>query len=307
MNNRDDLFHPENVNEQIEHLRGIQDLQQRDITPGAPTIAALERIYKDDEALLQRAWARLAQVEAVTRTQGNRTNIVDLHHYRGENTMQETTFATETSNPTPPPSAAFSRPSESLHRPRRGWQGMIGLLAAVLVCIMLVGSFALVLTASRNHTANTAVGNSNSTRTTAWASKMILVKQTAQKVVNSKGGHWVTAYVLLLEDLVVTKSTTKFTVSYFIREEGKPRPLILKLQTVNINGQQQSIRGTEGTIEESTTHGSTHISVNGGLDLHQSLPAQSGFWKVQMSLLAESGPGSLSPLLTGTFTFTVPA
>lgn len=170
MDNRTDLFHPESVNDQVGHLARIQDSWQRDITPGAPTIAALQSIYTEDEAMLERAWARLASAEAATQSSGGMTNSVDRHYYRGENTIQETHFSAETSGPVMPSSPTFVRPP---HRPRWGRRHVIGLLAAVLVCVTLIGSLSLVLTVSRSQTASISA-DSHSTTATAQISTPIV-------------------------------------------------------------------------------------------------------------------------------------
>lgn len=155
MDNCDDLFHPESVNEQVEQLLRTQDAQQGDIPPGAATLAALQRIYQEDEALLERAWARIARVEAATQTSGNVTSIVDMNHHRGKSTMYETDFSSETSGSQMP---SLPLPVHSSKRPgqarARVWR-TFSLLAAALAVAVIVGSMLLVIGASRNRSTAT--------------------------------------------------------------------------------------------------------------------------------------------------------
>jgi WD40 repeat protein len=166
MDNRNDLFHPERVDEQVEHLARIQDPQQQDGMPGAPIIAALQCIYKEDEAILEHAWARLASVEAATHTPGNMRRHGDRHHYRDESTMQETHFSHETSGPVMPSSPTFVRPPERPRHPRqRRWRA-ISLIAATLTIVVIVGSMLLVINAvHQRQTNNTTVTSSQKTAT----------------------------------------------------------------------------------------------------------------------------------------------
>lgn len=170
MDNRNDLFHPESVNEQIEHLARIQSPQQQDGMPGAPTIAALQRIYKEDEAILERAWARLASgVEVTTQTPGMMTPRVDIHHYRGESTMQDTNFSRETSGPIMPSSPPFAHPSERPRHPRQRRWRTLSLIAATLTVVALVSSMLLVINAAHQRqttsTTNTIVTSRQKTAT----------------------------------------------------------------------------------------------------------------------------------------------
>jgi hypothetical protein len=157
MDNQNDLFHPESVNEQVEQLLCTQD-EQRESAPGAATVAALKRIYQEDEALLQRAWARFVSVEAATQTSGNVANVVNMDHHRGKSTMHETDFSSGTSGSVMPASPLPIHLSERPRQPRSHVWRTLSLLAATLAAAVTVGSMLLVIGVSRNRV--TSLGSS---------------------------------------------------------------------------------------------------------------------------------------------------
>ncbi len=140
--NLDDFFHPEFVNEQVEQLAGIQDAQQQATIPGAPTIAALQSIYKDDEAVLERAWTRIASAEAASQTPGETLTTVDMHYYEGARTMQERDFSPRV-GVLASSSPDLVHPLQHPRRTRRRVWSTIGLVAALTIILVNVLAWGL--------------------------------------------------------------------------------------------------------------------------------------------------------------------
>lgn len=148
MNNHADLFYPERVDEQVEHLARLQDQQQQASTPGAPTIAALQSIYKEDEAILANAWSRLAKLEAATQPSGNTNQQIVKDGRRGESIMHKTEFAPETDGSIMPFFPTTVRPQ----RPRlRRWRAA-SLIAATLTAAVIASTMIWIINAGQHKT-----------------------------------------------------------------------------------------------------------------------------------------------------------
>ncbi|HET8843610.1 MAG TPA: PQQ-binding-like beta-propeller repeat protein, partial [Ktedonobacteraceae bacterium] len=133
--NRNDLFQPENIDEQIEQLTHIQDQQQLNMTPGAPTISELQRIYKENEEILENAWERIASLANATQTQRSLINDANKHSYQSDNTMQRTGSSAR--------SGALISPFLAATKPRR-WR-IASMIAATLTILTLIGSMLWVI------------------------------------------------------------------------------------------------------------------------------------------------------------------
>lgn len=129
MDNRDGLFQPESVNEQIEQLLFSQDpVQQRSI-PGARTVAELQDVYRENASILENAWTRIA--DHTTPQQGTGTPV-QITGYQETPRRQKRTHAAGT-----PLSLPQSRPR---HR-RRVLE--LSLVAAVILTTIIGWGFFL--------------------------------------------------------------------------------------------------------------------------------------------------------------------
>ena len=161
MTNHDELFQPEHVDEHVEQLARIQDPRQQGNMPGARTIAALQRIYQEDEAILERAWARLASVEVATSVPRSKRPSMDTPSLRGENTVQPPNFSRGTNDTVMPVAPPVTRPPERPpHLPQR-WSTRLSALAAAVLLVGLVGGLVTGLILVRHGGSNTGAAPSS--------------------------------------------------------------------------------------------------------------------------------------------------
>src|SRR5262245_47446269 len=94
------VFNPEQINEQITYLAGIQDPQVQDATPGARTISELRRVSAENEAILDRVRVRLARQEAAGEARKEEHRVIGLFQSsrKKEDPMQEHTNSREMSS-----------------------------------------------------------------------------------------------------------------------------------------------------------------------------------------------------------------
>ncbi len=153
MSNQGDFFTPEEVDEQIDQVSRLRAGEQAD----AQAMAYLRSFYgqsaRQEQEALDRIWKRIADAAPSFATRRN---------FRPQHTSEESTSMqnqpTLFSNQMPPRSG------------RTLWQ-RLGLLAAVVVLVALVGSLALVFYATRQNNSGPASGgpppNSSSSSPTA--------------------------------------------------------------------------------------------------------------------------------------------
>lgn len=142
MNHQDDLFQPESVNEQIVDLMRIQDVRQQQATPGASTIAALQIIYTEDTALLERAWSRIARAEYEARKQQfsePATPSIEQRPFLEEKSMQEIDTPTRKNTLASSPVSINSKRTRSSQQPY-SW-ALIGLAAAIFFVLANIVAF----------------------------------------------------------------------------------------------------------------------------------------------------------------------
>jgi len=128
------------------------------------------------------------------------------------------------------------------------------------------------------------------------ASKTVTVKQTA----TNKG------YTLTLNQLVLTGSTTTFALTATYQPLQKTYVTNFEIQAITINGQNQQLTFPGGPGVGPGV--GTATSLTGSCSFYQSWLDQPGSWTVTVVLVKEKQvTGSVpSPVVTGTFTFTVP-
>lgn len=195
MDNRANLFYPESVNEQVKQLMGIQDQQQRESTPGAPTIAALQSIYKEDEAILEHAWLRLANLKTATPPSENTTQAVERHANRGENSMAPITYTPEVGDHTTPSVPTPMRPTK---RPRQHRWRAIGLIAATLTAMVIASSTLWIINARQSGT--TSTGTPKKTPVAVSTDAIYEGSQDGLLRVNPKTGKVIWSYQLPTQD-----------------------------------------------------------------------------------------------------------
>lgn len=125
------------------------------------------------------------------------------------------------------------------------------------------------------------------------ASKTVTVRQTA----TNKG------YTLTLNQLVLTGSTTTFALTATYQPLQKIYVTNFEIQAITINGQNQQLTYPTGPGAGTAT------SFTESCSFYQSWLDQPGSWTVTVVLMKEKQvTGAVpSPVVTGTFTFTVPA
>lgn len=123
-------------------------------------------------------------------------------------------------------------------------------------------------------------------------SKTVSIKQT----VTSKGN------VLTLDHIVLTGSTTGFAITYKLQKPNGV-DVLMKVTAITINGQQQA----EGAGWSGNFGDNGKGEMSGQMNFYQSFLDQPGSWTVEISLVKFEPAATPSPLVTGTFTFNVPA
>lgn len=141
------IFEPEQIDEQIDYLTGIRDTRTRDEIPGAPTIAALRRLAAENETILEHVWQQLAHHEESWRMLEDQGKPVDLALTRQR---KDETMSTTDAMPQLNTLDAEQRPT-SRHRRR------LFALVAALLAIVIIGSFATIL--SLTHTSTPSTGS----------------------------------------------------------------------------------------------------------------------------------------------------
>jgi len=124
--NYDDPFTPETIEEQIDqHTFSPSHLP---LSPNARVIQGLQAHYEEDQRSAARMWERLAQ--QVSELESDATPPVPLQkqQIKGTHHMQQ-----------------LSSPTAEHPRARRALQSRLGLLVAVIIAVLLVGSLATVL------------------------------------------------------------------------------------------------------------------------------------------------------------------
>lgn len=146
-----DLFLPERIDEQITYLASIRDAQRKGIS-GAPTVAALQNIYKDDEGILERAWARI--IEADSQPPRETMTIVPIDQNQGAGTMQESEiFAGGTISPE---RTRYGQPAKRIRH--RVWS-VLGLVAAVTIVLVNIFAWGSLRQTHQNAPNNKISGN----------------------------------------------------------------------------------------------------------------------------------------------------
>src|SRR5258708_5785545 len=152
MDHRDETFSPETVDEQIEQfLRTSQPSEQMDTSP-AQMVQMLQGMYEENPRL-SKVWKRLAEHSPAEQTS---------EELEEKQTLGSTivSFPQERINFMPTQTRLPESPSP---RKRGSFQRLLGLLVAVIVTIVLIGSLALVL--STRHQSTTTGSGIQSTAT----------------------------------------------------------------------------------------------------------------------------------------------
>jgi len=148
MNTNDDQFTPDNVDEQIHHLTQVQH-DQFPTTPGTRLIRELHSLYQEDARIAERVWNRLETYAAPDERITENKHLVERRrsHPERKQLMSNTAFNSLTKG--------------SLYQ-------RLGMLAATLFLVLLVGSMAFVFNAARHNKithqtphAQTGVGRSS--------------------------------------------------------------------------------------------------------------------------------------------------
>ena len=146
MNDSQDDFSPMLIDQQIDHPDAF--LVQED----ARLIHEMRALFEQEKSeLIEQGWTRLASKRAEAE---QRSEVLDLSAYRQR---IERTSPVNTNT-------MLSTPIKGTHK--KSWPRLLSLVAAVLVCVALVGSLTLVLVISKSRIPSTIVGSHNATSTT---------------------------------------------------------------------------------------------------------------------------------------------
>lgn len=146
MTHSNDDFTPETIDEQIEHFLQLQELQQQ--APSAALTQALKAICEEDAASLEHVWERYAaRLQALPASSTpSLTNVSLSFLQKKELTMHDLQEKKE---------PMFIQPSVQR---KTGWKQRLGVFAAILCTMVLVGGFLTIVNAARvNRT--TSVGS----------------------------------------------------------------------------------------------------------------------------------------------------
>ncbi len=146
MTHSNDDFTPETIDEQIEHFLQLQELQQQ--APAAALTQALKAICEEDAASLEHVWERYAaRLQALPASSTpSLTNVSLSFLQKKELTMHDLQEKKE---------PMFIQPSVQR---KTGWEQRLGVFAAILCTMVLVGGFLTIVNAARvNRT--TSVGS----------------------------------------------------------------------------------------------------------------------------------------------------
>ena len=146
MTHSNDDFTPETIDEQIEHFLQLQELQQQ--APSAALTQALKAICEEDAASLEHVWERYAaRLQALPASSTpSLTNVSLSFLQKKELTMHDLQEKKE---------PMFIQPSVQR---KTGWEQRLGVFAAILCTMVLVGGFLTIVNAARvNRT--TSVGS----------------------------------------------------------------------------------------------------------------------------------------------------
>lgn len=149
MNDFQDDFSPMLIEQHIDHPEAL--LSQED----ARFIHEVRALFEQEKReWIEQGWTRLASKRAQAE---QRSEVLDLSAYRQRHER------TSPVNPHTMPST----PLKGTHK--KSWPRLLSLVAAVLVCVALVGSLTLVLAASKSSTPNTTTGGHRATLTVPTA------------------------------------------------------------------------------------------------------------------------------------------
>ena len=141
MNSRDESFSPETVDEQIEQLLRAPQWQEPGNTSPAQMVHMLSGIYEEDPRL-QRVWERLADHLPAARSAGEQEEKQPLVDER----FPQTSSSTIVRFPQEKVGGMQTQTRLSVQSHKRGsLQQSLGLLVAVLIMALLVGSLVAVL------------------------------------------------------------------------------------------------------------------------------------------------------------------
>jgi hypothetical protein len=146
MTHSNDDFTPETIDEQIKHFLQLQELQQQ--APSAALTQALKAICEEDAASLEHVWERYAaRLQALPASSTpSLTNVSLSFLQKKELTMHDLQEKKE---------PLFIQPSVQR---KTGWEQRLGVFAAILCTMVLVGGFLTIVNAARmNRT--TSVGS----------------------------------------------------------------------------------------------------------------------------------------------------
>ncbi len=131
MNTRDEQFTPDDVDEQIHHLAQVQH-DQFPMTPGMQLIRDLHSLHQEDARIAERVWNRLETYAALGERITEKEHLVERQKSHPE--RKQLVGNTD-----------FNSPTKGSLYPR------LGMLAATLFLVLLVGSMAFVFNAAHQN------------------------------------------------------------------------------------------------------------------------------------------------------------